>query len=142
MTPDVFNAIFEAGGALLLCLNVRRLYQDKRLAGVALAPTVWFNVWGAWNLYYYHSIGQRWSWAAGMAVFAVNTAWVALAIWYRTGRNGRDARPLSRLQAAVAAADKRRAAEQQAREDACAHVDADSDSFDGRPVCRDCGARE
>lgn len=83
MNPDILNAIFEGGGACLLCMNVHRLWKDKKLAGVALAPTLWFNLWGAWNLFYYHSIGQRWSWLAGMAVFAVNTAWVALALVYR-----------------------------------------------------------
>lgn len=82
MTPDTMNAVFEGGGALLLCMNVHRLWLDKKLAGVALAPTLWFNVWGAWNLYFYHSIGQLASWYAGMAVFAVNTAWVALALCY------------------------------------------------------------
>lgn len=82
MTPDHVNAIFEGGGALLLIMNVVRLYRDKRLAGVALAPTIWFNVWGGWNLYYYAAIGQTASWAAGIAVFAVNTTWVTMAIYY------------------------------------------------------------
>lgn len=82
MNPDVVNAIFEGGGAVLLLMNVRRLYLDKKLAGVALAPTVWFNVWGAWNLYYYAKLHQPWSWAAGVGVFLVNTTWVGMAIYY------------------------------------------------------------
>lgn len=82
MIADVVNAIFEGGGAILLTMNVRRLYLDKKLAGVALPPTIWFNVWGAWNLYYYFAIGQRASWCAGMGVFLVNSAWVSLAIYY------------------------------------------------------------
>jgi len=82
MTPDQINALFELGGALLLTMNVRQLMRDKRLAGVRLLPTIWFNVWGGWNLYYYAAIGQRASWAAGLAVFAVNTAWVGLALYY------------------------------------------------------------
>lgn len=82
MNPDLVNATFEAGGALLLLMNVRQLLKDKRLAGVRLAPTLWFNVWGAWNLYYYHALGQWFSWAAGALVFLVNSAWVALALYY------------------------------------------------------------
>lgn len=82
MSPDIINALFEGGGALLLTMNVRRLLQDKRLAGVALWPTIWFNVWGAWNLYYYAAISQWASWVAGIGVFAVNTVWVGLAIYY------------------------------------------------------------
>ncbi len=66
----------------MLLLNVRQLYRDKRLAGVRLAPTIWFNVWGAWNIWYYWQLNQLASWAAGLAVFAVNTAWVALALYY------------------------------------------------------------
>lgn len=80
---DTINAVFEGGGACFLLLNVRRLYLDKKLAGVALAPTVWFNVWGAWNLFYYFQLGQYASWVAGVGVFAVNTSWVALALYYR-----------------------------------------------------------
>ncbi len=79
---DVINAIFEGGGACLLTMNVRRLYIDKKLSGVALAPTVWFNVWGAWNLFYYFRLGQIASWIAGMFVFLVNTTWVAMAVYY------------------------------------------------------------
>lgn len=45
MTPDTINAIFEGGGACLLLLNVHRLYLDKKLAGVALAPTVWLAIY-------------------------------------------------------------------------------------------------
>jgi hypothetical protein len=84
LTPDTINAMFEAGAAALLCMNVRRLWIDKKLSGVAFWPVVWFNVWGAWNLYYYRSLDQRASWFAGMAVFAVNTAWVAMAVYYGT----------------------------------------------------------
>jgi len=82
MSPDTMNAVFEGGGACLLLMNVRRLYLDKKLAGVALAPTIWFNVWGAWNLYYYAKLGQHLSWTAGVGVFLVNTTWVLMAIYY------------------------------------------------------------
>lgn len=80
---DLINAVFEFGGACLLVLNVQKIWQDRKLSGVRLAPTVWFNVWGGWNLYYYLHIGQVASWLAGMAVFAVNSAWVALAVYFR-----------------------------------------------------------
>lgn len=83
MSADYINAAFEAGGSTLLLLNVRRLHRDKRLAGVAILPTVWFNVWGAWNVYYYFHLGQYASWIAGFCVFGVNTTWVAMAIYYR-----------------------------------------------------------
>lgn len=85
MTPDTINAVFEFGGACLLLLNVRRLWLDKRLAGVAIAPTAWYSLWGAWNLYYYFHLNQIASWVAGMLVVVMNSGWVALAIRYRKG---------------------------------------------------------
>ena len=79
---DYVNAIFECGGSLLLLMNIRRLYADKRLAGVSLYPTIWFTVWGGWNLIYYFALGQYASWAAGIGVFVVNCVWVGMAIYY------------------------------------------------------------
>jgi hypothetical protein len=81
-TPDIINAVFEAGGALLLVLNVQRLYRDKKLSGISIWPTVWWQMWGAWNIYFYRAIGTTWSFYAGLAVFAMNTVWLGLATYY------------------------------------------------------------
>jgi hypothetical protein len=43
---------------------------------------MWFNLWGVWNLHYYGVIAQPLSRVAGFMVFAMNTAWVALALYY------------------------------------------------------------
>ena len=83
MNLDYINATFELGSACLLFLNVRRLYKDKKLAGVSIIPTAWFSLWGAWNLIYYKGLGQTFSWAAGIAVFLLNTTWVVMAISYK-----------------------------------------------------------
>ncbi len=83
MNVDYINALFEFGSACLLLLNIHRLYKDKKLAGVSIVPTSWFSLWGAWNLIYYKSLGQTWSWTAGIVVFAINTTWVLLALYYR-----------------------------------------------------------
>jgi hypothetical protein len=79
---DTINALFEAGGAVLLWLNVRRLYSDKRLLGISLVPTIWYTTWGAWNLVYYYGLGQLASWVAGIGVFMANAVWVSLAVYY------------------------------------------------------------
>ncbi len=81
MTADAVNALFEGFGAALLALNVRELWRTRRLVGVRVVPTAWFSLWGAWNLYYYHAIGQRLSWLAGLAVFCANSTWVLLALF-------------------------------------------------------------
>lgn len=83
MTHDTINAVFEGGGAALLCLNVRRLLKDKATSGVSLVPTVWWNLWGFWNVYYYSALSQPLSFWAGTGVVTLNTVWVALAFWYR-----------------------------------------------------------
>lgn len=84
---DMINAIFETGGAILLTTNVKQLVRDKKLAGVRLIPTVWFNVWEFWNLFYYYHLSQMLSWIAGFAVLIVNITWVSLAIYYKIKNN-------------------------------------------------------
>ena len=80
---DSINATFELGGAGVMVLNVIALLRDHQLAGMSWLPTVWFAAWGIWNLHYYRALGQRRSWFAGMAIVAINLAWLALLAWYR-----------------------------------------------------------
>ncbi len=79
---DLINAAFEGGGALLLCLNVRRLLKDKRVEGISLVPTVWWTFWGFWNVYYYSAVHCPASFYAGIAVVAIQCVWVSLALWF------------------------------------------------------------
>lgn len=83
MTPDAINACFELVGGLMLFLNCRRLYLDKHLAGVSVAPTAFFAVWGAWNVYFYSATGNVLSGAAGVLLLLVNLLWVGMAAYYR-----------------------------------------------------------
>jgi hypothetical protein len=83
VSPDLFNGIFEAGGAVLLWLDVQRLHRDKMLRGVYWPVRVFFASWGFWNIYYYHAIQQPFSFWAGLGVVAANTVWCLLAWKYR-----------------------------------------------------------
>jgi hypothetical protein len=83
MTLDHINAVFEGGSVLFIASNVRRLYVDKKLSGVNILPTIWFSVWGFWNLFYYFGLSQWFSWAMGSLVFCANTTWVFLAVIYK-----------------------------------------------------------
>lgn len=77
-TPDIINATFELGGALVLCLNIRRLLVDHRLLrGVSWVPTLFFAAFGMWNIYFYRHIDQPVSWWAGVLVLVVNLVWLA-----------------------------------------------------------------
>ncbi len=83
MTNDLINGLFELSGALLLSLNVRRLLKDKQLKGVSWLPTLFFTSWGIWNLHYYPSLDQWFSFLGGCAIVSVNTIWLFLLFYYR-----------------------------------------------------------
>lgn len=83
MSPaDVVNGLFEGGGSLMLWLNVRQIYRDKGYAGIYLPATALWVAWGGWNLYYYPSLGQWWSFAGGVSVVIANIVWVSLMLHY------------------------------------------------------------
>lgn len=82
MTPDQINAVFEFLSAVFISMNVRRLYRDKKVAGVSLWPTAFFTSWCVWNLYFYPALGQWWSFGAGILIGLVNATWLTLAVYY------------------------------------------------------------
>lgn len=82
MTPDHINGAFEFGGAIILLLDCIRLRRDRRVLGVHWGPKFFFLAWGLWNLYYYPSLGQPWSFYGGCALVMVNAIWlVQLALF-------------------------------------------------------------
>jgi hypothetical protein len=82
MIPDIVNGSFELGGALTTCLSVRRLWRDRRISGVHWAPTIYFTSWGAWNIWYYPTLGQWFSMLGGIAMAAVNLTWLLSLLWF------------------------------------------------------------
>lgn len=83
MTPDSINCLFEAGGSLLICLNIRQLLRDRRVAGVHWAPTAFFTTWGIWNLVWYEQISAPLSWWGAVAIVVANAVWLGLVLKYR-----------------------------------------------------------
>ncbi len=83
---DQINGAFEAGLAVMLFLNLRRLMKDREVKGFDYKVVVFTTAWGVWNLYYYPMLGQMFSFYAGIAVVAMNASWLALLLYYkRTG---------------------------------------------------------
>lgn len=83
MTPDLINGLFfEALGSLMICVNIYRILVDRRSRGVSIWSVSFFTLWGYWNLYYYASLGQWWSFTGGMAMVVSNTIWVTLLFYY------------------------------------------------------------
>jgi len=83
MSPDLLNGLFEFVGGILLWMNVRAAYRAKEFRGVAILPTAFFAAWGLWNLYYYPSLGQWFSFWGGVNIVVANVAWVAQMFYYR-----------------------------------------------------------
>jgi len=80
---DVFNATFEMVGACIGWINVRKIWTDKKVVGIAWATYIFFSSWGYWNIYFYSSVNCTLSWAAGIFLALANTTWTLLAIKYR-----------------------------------------------------------
>lgn len=77
---DVINGCFECLGGLLCWLNVVKLMRDKRVLGVYWPVQAFFAAWGWWNLYYYPSLGQWFSFFGGVILVIGNTLWVVFAV--------------------------------------------------------------
>jgi hypothetical protein len=80
---DLTNGLFEAFGALSLTANVRAIRRDRSVRGVDWRVTSFFLLWGVWNLYYYPSLVQWWSFTGGLFVVVVNAIWLGYAWRYR-----------------------------------------------------------
>ncbi len=82
MTPDIINGLFECLGGIFITLSIIKLHKDKSVRGVSLYPVAFFSVWGYWNLYFYPSLGQWWSFWGGIGVVVMNTIWLGQLIYY------------------------------------------------------------
>lgn len=82
MWPDVVNAIFEAAGGVAIFGHCWKLLKDKLVRGVYWPATVFFVCWSMWNLWYYPSLGQWYSFSAGLLIAAANIAWCGLLVYY------------------------------------------------------------
>lgn len=80
---DVFNGCLEYTGALCLFLNCWRCWRDRAVAGVSIFSTLFFFTWGLWNLYYYPSLGQWFSFSGGILLTTANALWIALMLKFR-----------------------------------------------------------
>ncbi len=84
---DLVNGLFEFGMACMLFLSVLRLWRDKRVHGWSVWSVVWPTAWGLWNLYYYPSLGQWYSFLGGLFVVIVNSTWIVLALYFERQTN-------------------------------------------------------
>lgn len=83
MSNDLINGLFEALSGAMVLNHCRAIIKDKCVAGVSIISVAFFSAWGFWNLYYYPSLGQFWSFVGGMFIVISNMAWLLLLIKYR-----------------------------------------------------------
>ena len=79
ISNDTINGLFELFGAVVSWRNAWQLWRDRQIKGVYWPAWYFFAGWGVWNLYYYPSLGQWRSFAAGAVLTAGNIAWVVAA---------------------------------------------------------------
>lgn len=86
--PDLINGTYELAGGLFILLSIIRLYHDKQVHGVSVVHVGFFTSWGFWNLFYYPSLNQWWSFIGGLGVVAANSIWVFLLLYYTRRAEG------------------------------------------------------
>lgn len=77
------NGAIEFGGSVFLLKNVFQMAKDKMLRGYHWHATVFFMTWGFWNIYYYPSVGDWYSFTGGLFIVSVNTFWLGQVWYYR-----------------------------------------------------------
>ncbi len=82
MTPDIVTGLFQLFAGILLFRNSWLLFKHKKIRGVSVLPTIFFLMWGFWNLFYYPYLEQMVSFYAGIIVLTANALWIGLAIFY------------------------------------------------------------
>lgn len=83
---DIINGLFELVAGILFIINIVKLVKDKEVKGVSWIPTLFFTLWGAWNLHYYPSLNQWFSFAGGIFIFITNLTWIILVFYYNGKR--------------------------------------------------------
>lgn len=78
---DIINGSFETAGAVCCWSNVRAYAKARTVKGVYWPTTLFFSIWGLWNLLYYPSLGQWYSTVAGALLTGGNLAWVLWVLW-------------------------------------------------------------
>ena len=80
--PDIINGTFEAIAGIIMLLNIRQVYHDKKVRGISMASCLFFLLWGYWNLYYYPQLEQWFSVVGGVILVTTNTIWVGMMMHY------------------------------------------------------------
>jgi hypothetical protein len=79
-TFDLINALFQLGGALAAWKNVQHLWRDRQIRGIFWPLTIYYAIWGLWNLAFFSHLAQWWSLASGTMLVSGNIVWSSIAL--------------------------------------------------------------
>jgi hypothetical protein len=79
---DAFNGTLETLGAVFILMSIRMLHTAKLVRGVSAKHVAFFSIWGIWNLYYYPSLGQWFSFWGGVLLVVTNIFWLGQIAYY------------------------------------------------------------
>lgn len=79
---DFVNGGLEMLGAFFILHSVILLHKAKMVRGVSWMHTCFFMTWGWWNIYYYPSLDQWFSFIGGLMLVSVNTIWLCQILYY------------------------------------------------------------
>jgi hypothetical protein len=85
---DTINGGFELFASAFILNHAWALWKSKQAYGISLVSTIFFGLWGLWNVFYYPHIGQMMSFYGGLAVLAANSVWIGLIIYLRMKEKG------------------------------------------------------
>lgn len=80
---DYINAAFEAAAGVFVLNHCRVLLRDRETRGVSIVSTAFFMVWGFWNVFYYPTLQQPFSAAAGVFVAVANAIYIGLMVHFK-----------------------------------------------------------
>lgn len=79
---DQINASLEFAGACFRTFDCVKLFRAKRFQGGSLFTALFFFGWGVFNMFYYPSLQQTWSFVAAILLTVVNGIWILMAVVY------------------------------------------------------------
>jgi hypothetical protein len=83
MSNDMFNGLLEFSGSIFILNHCYAMFRAKDSSAVSLLATLFFFVWGIWNLHWFRFIQMPYSLYAGICMAAANALWLCMIIYYR-----------------------------------------------------------
>jgi len=79
---DIINSFFEFSMFVASIMNIIKILEEKVIKGFHWATVGIASLWGFWNLHYYSSLDQWWSFYAGILLVISNSIWLRLVFYY------------------------------------------------------------